>query len=333
MTRAEAMREIRRLHTEWSLEHGDEVPYVAADSDPHPGSRSDLSVWQADRSAPAAVDDPLNEAIKAILAEIEGEGEEDDEIDGEAPPAKGLNPWEGDVHAALLIADPSVRASTLEELAKHLPGKHDQSSHGTGGSANPGSMHDEATIRETFGYRDEATGMSAEVTGIRSTGPGSSTYVDIAIKDQDGNVVGEAVRTIRPANQRTVRHDGMALQPGMQGQGFATRFNAHAEESYRAHGIQRITTNANIDVGGYSHARAGYDFANNESRSAAIVHMVTTPKYPSYPQAVRDQVNAAIRNNNVTPIELAMIGHTPGATTWPGKEMLLGSMWEGVKTL
>ena len=139
------------------------------------------------------------------------------------------------------------------------------------------------------------------------------------------------VRTIRPAGQATVRHDGMALQPGFQGQGFATRFNAHAEESYRAHGIERVTTNANIDVGGYSHARAGYDFADGNARASAIVHMVQTSG--KYSPDVRAEVNAAIGNHNVTPIELAMIGHTPGATTWPGKEMLLGSMWEGVKTL
>lgn len=189
-------------------------------------------------------------------------------------------------------------------------------------------LSDEATIHATFNFTDDATGLSAEVTSIR-TGTGA-TYVDIAIKDRSGKVVGQAVRSIRD-DQRTVRHDGMALSPGMQGQGFATRFNAHAEESYRAHGIERITTNANIDVGGYSHARAGYDFANATARADALVHMAV--QADKYPQAIRDEVNAAIRNHDVTPIELAMIGHTPGAKTWPGKEMLLGSMWEGVKTL
>lgn len=71
MTRDEALRKIAELHTEWSLKHGDDVPYVAEHSNPHPGSRSDLAVWQADRSAPAEIDDPLNEAIKKILAQIE----------------------------------------------------------------------------------------------------------------------------------------------------------------------------------------------------------------------------------------------------------------------
>lgn len=70
MTRAEALRQIGELHTAWSLEHGDRVPYnpkhVGADP-------TDLSVWNADRSAPPEVDDPLNRQIVAILAQITAE--------------------------------------------------------------------------------------------------------------------------------------------------------------------------------------------------------------------------------------------------------------------
>lgn len=70
VTRAEALRRIAELHTAWSLKHGDTVPYVAADENPHDGKTTDLSIWQADRSAPPAIDDELNAAIKAILAQI-----------------------------------------------------------------------------------------------------------------------------------------------------------------------------------------------------------------------------------------------------------------------
>jgi hypothetical protein len=71
VTRAEAMRQIAELHREWSLRYGDVVPYVAADSAPHPGATSDYAAHQADRSAPPEIDDPLNEQIKAILAQVE----------------------------------------------------------------------------------------------------------------------------------------------------------------------------------------------------------------------------------------------------------------------
>jgi hypothetical protein len=65
------MRRIADLHRGWSLRYGDTVPVVAADSNPHPGSASDYGAHQADRSAPPQIDDPLNEQIKAILAQIE----------------------------------------------------------------------------------------------------------------------------------------------------------------------------------------------------------------------------------------------------------------------
>ena len=239
-----------------------------------------------------------------------------------------------------VVAEPTPvdYAGLLDEAAEFLTGLpqlREQSRDHLGrfgsGGGGAAAMHDEATIRGTFSYHDPKTGLEAEVVGI--VRDRHSTEVHIAIRDRTGKQVGEAMRTIGPAGRNdTVRHDGMGLfEPGLQGQGFGTRFNAHAEESYRAHGIEKITVHANIDVGGYSHARAGYNFKDDNARASAVVHMAQTSR--QYPPAIREQVNAAIRNHNVTPIELAMIGHTPGATTWPGKEMLLGSDWEGVKTL
>jgi hypothetical protein len=73
VTRADVLKAIAVLHEEWALAHGDDVPYVAADEDPHDGQTTDLSVWQADRSAPPEIDDPLNTKIKALLAQIEPE--------------------------------------------------------------------------------------------------------------------------------------------------------------------------------------------------------------------------------------------------------------------
>lgn len=75
MTRTQMLTKIADAHREWSLKHGDTVPYVPADSSPHDGQGSDLSMWQADRSAPPDIDDELNEQIKSILAE----GYDDDE--------------------------------------------------------------------------------------------------------------------------------------------------------------------------------------------------------------------------------------------------------------
>ena len=59
-TRAEMLAKVAAAHTDWSLRHGDEVPYDAADEHPHDGQTTDLSIWQADRSAPPEIDDELN---------------------------------------------------------------------------------------------------------------------------------------------------------------------------------------------------------------------------------------------------------------------------------
>jgi hypothetical protein len=67
VTRTEALKKIAGLHTAWSLKHGDTVPYVAEHEGREP---DDLSVWQADRSASPEIDDPLNAAIKDILAQV-----------------------------------------------------------------------------------------------------------------------------------------------------------------------------------------------------------------------------------------------------------------------
>lgn len=69
MTRTEMLAKVAAAHEAWSVRHGDTVPYVAADAAPHAGQVTDLSMWQADRSAPPDVDDPLNAELSAILAE------------------------------------------------------------------------------------------------------------------------------------------------------------------------------------------------------------------------------------------------------------------------
>ena len=38
-------------------------------------------------------------------------------------------------------------------------------------------------------------------------------------------------------------------------------------------------------------------------------------------------------SGKASPLDLAMVGHTPGAKTWPGKEIMLESDWQGVKML
>jgi hypothetical protein len=73
MNRAEFLKAVAAAHEAWSLRYGDEVPYVAADADAPPGQPSDLSIHQADRSAPPEIDDQLNKEIMRLIAEFRGD--------------------------------------------------------------------------------------------------------------------------------------------------------------------------------------------------------------------------------------------------------------------
>lgn len=144
MTRAEALRKIAALHTAWSLEHGDTVPYVAEHANPHPGSRSDLSVWQADRSAPPEIDDPLNAKIKAILAQID------------------------------------------DVPTNHLPGKHDQSSHGRRRGLRP-SLAKAKTVEEVAGV---LASEASRLTGDTVTADFSGADLEVARQFAEGVLAG-----------------------------------------------------------------------------------------------------------------------------------------------
>ena len=72
VNRQEALTKITELHREWADSYGDDqVAYRPEDEGPHDGNKTDYPEHHADRSAPAEIDDPLNEQIKRILSEIE----------------------------------------------------------------------------------------------------------------------------------------------------------------------------------------------------------------------------------------------------------------------
>jgi hypothetical protein len=208
----------------------------------------------------------------------------------------------------------------------------------TGGGGSPEQLHEEAGIRATFDYHDEATGLTATVSSIRGGDPERSTYVDVTVTDRHGSVVGGGTRTIHAADSKSVAHSGFGLEPGIQGQGFMARYNAQVEQSYRDHGIERIEIHASGGnaggtqmVGGYAWARAGYQFRGDSryvvGRLASVVHG------PRYSPEVRSEIERVAANPHSSPIDFAMIGHTPGAKMWPGKEIMLDMSWDGVKTL
>ena len=211
----------------------------------------------------------------------------------------------------------------------HLPGKHDQSSHGRGGLSSP------AAIRKTYERTDEQTGLSTKVEAIAVEDDIAEfrgwTRVDISVRDHDGDDVGQATFHISKDGQ-TVYHSALVLDDGVQGQGFATRQMMHVVDAYRQAGVKTMSLDANHDVGGYAWARAGFSF--DQGRGASTGHgraeiadrfRLRASQYPAH----REQMRRVADNPDSSPIDFAMVGHTPGATTWPGKEIMLQSTWAG----
>lgn len=184
-----------------------------------------------------------------------------------------------------------------------------------------------------------------------------------------GRFVGEFERQFYTEDGRwKVHHEFLTLEPHVQGGGFASRFNAHAYEHYREMGVSEVTLFADIDVGGYAWARAGYDFKTIddsrliEARIMDGMHLMareipdvgpTEPGEPDIrimweliPPERRDEQMAEaammLRRMQMSdfgdedyplPYEVAEMGRWRGAGQddwWIGKVIMSRSFWNGV---
>ena len=160
------------------------------------------------------------------------------------------------------------------------------------------------------------------------------------IEDDNGNQVGEFVRHFRrePDGSMSVGHELLHLwEDDVKGTGFATEFNARSEDYYVSHGIKKIKVHAALDQGGYTWASAGFDFDPKRvdtNRFEMVNAMSRSPQKARF-EPIISRMTTLDRDDPdyPTPFEISQLGRTPGASTWPGKEALLGSDWYGVKEL
>ena len=198
-------------------------------------------------------------------------------------------------------------------------------------------LRTEQTIRDLHSYR-HPNGWHVQVSEIttRPNDPYSPILVECDVKDADGNDIG-TINTIIHDRQGHIHLDYIELNEEgpdgkpAKGQGFITGWLADYERRAYAEGIRGLTLHADIDVGVYAWAKLGFDFATQNDEAAVAIRFAT--KIDRYDQSVKDQFLALFRRKgtvpSTTPLEWAMIGWEPGLTMWPGKEMLLGSDWDG----
>jgi hypothetical protein len=195
--------------------------------------------------------------------------------------------------------------------------------------------------------------FSTEVVSARRFGGGpdgdnSGVIARLRITDADGNEVGYAERAIyRDDNGDLVAvHEAFELDEGQRGGGLASAFNAHLTEWYRQQGVTRIELTANIDVGGYAWASAGYDFQDEHSANSVLDRLRGAVADLHGPEADAGRALLARAESSPfgsadypTPFEISQLGRPEGpagqgrGATWLGKTVMLGSAWEGVRRL
>lgn len=178
-----------------------------------------------------------------------------------------------------------------------------------------------------------------------------------------GDVVGTWSREFRTGpNGLSVRHSGIEIDPEHQGYGIGTAFNAQMEQYYRDIGVSQVRLHANNEVGGYAWAAAGYDWDEEAVSSYGLYGNVpdqigsslddweaTAERWHLHPddsEKVRlqlQEMDAALQAGWLKPSDVAAFGkeHTwteeregiDGIPMWPGKDLLLGSSWNGVRSI
>lgn len=208
---------------------------------------------------------------------------------------------------------------------------------------------------QLFEFDDPATGFTARVSRVRgqaapdpSLGRGASDLEAVVnILDASGKRVGVADRQLtfnRAGDKLQMIHLTFRLDPSAQGGGFSSRWLRRMEDRYREAGVDQVALTAADRVGGYAWAKAGFDFEDGAGAEDVATRMEKTLRALAgggeLPAGVAEQGAELVRrvrsgspDERPTPMEFAMLGWTPGATTWPGKQAMLGASWRGVKEL
>lgn len=121
---------------------------------------------------------------------------------------------------------------------------------------------------------DFSNGFSTTVSEMK-WGRGDARFsVEGKVLNKKGKEVGDFTRVFKVKKDGTfaVEHEYLLLDKEVQGQGFAQEFNKRAFEGYQRMGVQQVELQADIDVGGYAWARAGYDWLNDDVVSLAEMH-------------------------------------------------------------
>lgn len=203
------------------------------------------------------------------------------------------------------------------------------------------------------GIQGTFAGLETRVTSISTRG--GKIHIKGTIHD-GGVPVGRFERKMaRERGKLVAHHEYLKLVPEAQGSGFAREFNDNLYEWYRRSGFDRVETYANIDVGGYTWATQGFDFATRDgalkwARGAAnkLAQARTYPDLmPELTGLTAEQITAEMarlehlaerigQGEQISAYEISQLGRLAGQgrdDLWVGKWALLWTSWDGAKPL
>ncbi|MGW4651610.1 hypothetical protein, partial [Kitasatospora sp. NPDC004289] len=209
---------------------------------------------------------------------------------------------------------------------------------GSGGNLSESQLRDglqQALDREYGEFRVQVTQVFP--------GPDNLGW-DADIIDRDGNRVGRMERTFHRNDNGdlVVKHEILKIfSAENQGKGFGSAFSRDLESWYRDSGVKEIRLTAGKENGGYTWARRDYRWADEKAakrifeRLKAKLRDADPPPTAEEAAAAADIMNRSRRpfgsDGYPTPNEIAMVG--AGGDAPFGQRVLVGSSWEGVKTL
>jgi hypothetical protein len=191
------------------------------------------------------------------------------------------------------------------------------------------------------------TRLRTDHSGITHYAQEDSLVMNGDLIGPSGRSVGSFIRRIsrnKSTGELVADHDHLEISRGLQGSGFAEAFNRNLYDWYRRSGITRVELTANIDVGGYAWARAGFDFATpavaDDFLTKAIARIDKTKRLPT--GITRDQLDdlrrylVEVQSGRIPAhaADIAEFGRQTGqggkAAIWAGKWVMLKSAWRGV---
>jgi hypothetical protein len=165
------------------------------------------------------------------------------------------------------------------------------------------------------------------------------------VRNADGFMVGTIERSVSRDKDGVLyaNHRLLNINADLRGQGFSQEVNEALFDWYRAGDVAYVKLFADIDVGGYAWARAGYDWAS-EDDAEGVFDRVWGVLDDEPDEAAKDAARALLdraedaafgSEDYPSPYEVSQLGRQEGDigrdALWLGKRAMLGARWYGVK--